>query len=134
MENLVYTLVQIGHNFGAAAVVGGPIAGWWLERQKLSTRFIAMIAFAGWFVQGATGIGFAATSYFLKGALPEVAGIALAAVAIKTACTIAGCIATAMVWRKQNRLSMKTKQILWLGSMTGAFVALTAAAVLRWYL
>ena len=134
MENLLYTCVQIAHLFGAVAVVGSPIAGWWLENRKLVVRGLAFVALLGWLVQGASGIGFAATSYFLKGALPEVTGIALGALLVKVLATVFGSTAAALIWRKGPNWQSRSKIMLWQSLVIVAFAALMAAAFLRWYL
>jgi hypothetical protein len=134
VENLIYTCVQIAHNFGAVAVVGSPIAGWWLERRKLVVRGLAFLALLGWLVQGASGIGFAATSYFLKGALPEVTGIALGALLVKVSATVLGSTAAGLIWRKGKDWQTRSRIILWQSQLIVAFSALMAAAFLRWYL
>lgn len=48
----------------------------------------------GWLAQGASGIGFALTSYTMKGALPEVTDIALGALVLKVGCTFIGTVLT----------------------------------------
>jgi hypothetical protein len=84
MENLIYTWVQIVHNFGAVAVIGSPAAALSLSRQNQIVRYkLAWLMLLGWLAQGASGIGFALTSYTMKGALPEVTGIALGALILK---------------------------------------------------
>jgi len=93
-----------------------------------------LLAFVGWFIQGASGAGFAATSYLLKGALPEATGIALAALLVKIASTILGCTGAALIWKKAKSRRIGTKIILWQSLVVAAFVALGAAAFLRWYL
>ena len=69
MENLIYTWVQIVHNFGAVAVIGSPAAALSLSRQNQIVRYkLAWLMLLGWLAQGASGIGFALTSYTMKGA------------------------------------------------------------------
>ena len=75
MLNLVYTGVQILHNFGAVAVVGSPAVAWWFARDNLAAQCrLAWILVIGWAAQGVSGAGFGMTSYFLKGQLPEISG------------------------------------------------------------
>jgi hypothetical protein len=134
MENLIYTLVQIAHNFGAVAVVGSPAVGWWLESKNIMANRLALLALLGWFVQGATGIGFAIISQSLKGALPEVTGIALAALLIKVSSTAIGFTLTVVLWRKGSRWSVRGRRLAWQIMLAFSTAALMAAAFLRWYL
>ena len=61
MLNLVYTCVQILHNFGAVAVVGSPAAAWWFARDNPAAQCrLAWLLAIGWAAQGASGAGFAA--------------------------------------------------------------------------
>jgi hypothetical protein len=59
MENLLYTWVQILHNFGAVAVVGSPAVGWWLERKNIATYRLALVALL--IKVSSTAIGFTIT-------------------------------------------------------------------------
>jgi hypothetical protein len=64
MENFIYTLVQLVHNFGAVAVVGSPAAPLCLSREDQFARHeLAWLMVLGWLAQGASGIGFALTRY-----------------------------------------------------------------------
>jgi hypothetical protein len=134
MENLIYTWIQIAHNFGAVAVVGSPAMGWWLERKNIAANRLALVALLGFFVQGATGIGFAITSYSLKGAVPEVAGIALAALLVKVSATVIGFLAAAILWKKSPQWLVRRKILIWQIMLVFSIAALMGAAVLRWYL
>jgi hypothetical protein len=134
MENVLYTLVQIVHNFGAVAVVGSPAVGWWLERKNIVTYRLALLALLGFFVQGATGIGFAIISQSLKGALPEVTGIALAALLIKVSSTAIGFTLTVVLWRKGSQWRTRGRMLAWQMMLLFSTAALMAAAFLRWYL
>ena len=134
MENLIYTWIQIAHNFGAVAVVGSPAVGWWLERKNIAANRLALLALIGWFVQAATGIGFAITSYSLKGALPEVTGIALGALLIKVSATAIGFLAAAILWKKGPQWLVRRKILLWQIMFAFSIAALMGAAYLRWYL
>lgn len=133
--NLIYACVQIAHNFGAVATVGSPLAGWWIGSDHVATqRRLAWLAVLGWMTQGASGAGFGITSYFLKGQLPDVAGVALVALAVKMGCALGGLglavlyLAAGLRWSATNRLR------LWKGMLALAAAALSAAAFLRWFL
>jgi hypothetical protein len=134
MENLTYTIVQILHNFGAVTVVGSPIAGWWLERKNLAVHRLTLLALLGWMAQGATGIGFALTSYTFKGAIPEVTGIALAALLIKVFATLIGFVAAILIFKKGRQWQSRTRIRTWQSMLFLSLSALTAAGFLRWYL
>jgi hypothetical protein len=135
VTDLVYALVQVLHNLGAVAVAGGPAAA--LALQPLSfaaERRLAVLALAGWALQAATGAGFALASYGLKGALPEVTGIALVALAVKLAATAGGLVLGALLVRSRPRGSARGRRAAWAASLAAAASALAAAAFLRWYL
>jgi hypothetical protein len=135
MTELVYTLVQAAHNLGAVAVVATPAAalafrvrGGALERRLAWTLLLA------WGVQAASGAGFAAASYGLKGQLPEIAGVALYALAVKLFATAAGCaLAATLLWVRRLS-SLRSRGFAWTACLGLAVAALLAAAPLRWYL
>jgi hypothetical protein len=80
LENLDYTLVQVVHNFGAAAIVGGSVFALYPATQVVAVqRKLAWLVGAGWAIQALSGMGFAAVSYYFYGKLPDIHGIALAA-------------------------------------------------------
>jgi len=135
MTDLVYALVQVLHNLGAVAVAGGPAAV--LALQPLSfaaERRLAVLALAGWALQAATGASFALASYGLKGALPEVTGVALVALAIKLAAAVVGLVLGVFLVRSRSRWSARGRRTAWAASLAAAASALAAAAFLRWYL
>ena len=135
MTELVYTLVQAVHNLGAVAVVASPAVALGLRgRGEISERRLAWILLAAWGLQAASGAGFAAASYGLKGALPEVTGVALAALVIKMAATVAGFTLGAALLRARRLASGRPRAVAWGLALGLAISALTAAAPLRWYL
>jgi hypothetical protein len=135
MLNLVYTCVQILHNFGAVAVVGGPAAAWWLARDNLAAQGrLAWLLVIGWAAQGVSGAGFGMTSYFLKGQLPEISGVALIALVAKMACVTCGFAVGILYLKTASRWPVATRLKLWQGMLALAGIALTAAAFLRWFL
>ncbi len=135
MTDLVYALVQVIHNLGAAAVVGGPAAVLALD-PPLGTarRRLALAVLAAWALQAATGAGFALASYRLKGALPEVAGVALAALSIKLAATAGGLVLGALLAWRRVPWPRRGERLAWAACLTLAAAAVSAAAFLRWYL
>ena len=135
MLNLVYTGVQILHNFGAVAVVGSPAAAWWFARDNPAVQCrLAWLLIIGWAVQGASGAGFGMTSYFLKGQLPEISGVALIALVAKMACVTCGFAVGVLYLKTASRWSVATRLKVWQGMLALAGTALTAAAFLRWFL
>src|SRR3989442_1804376 len=64
MLNLVYTGVQILHNFGAVAVVGSPAMAWWFARGNLAAQGpLARLLVLWWAAQGARLARFGMASY-----------------------------------------------------------------------
>jgi hypothetical protein len=135
MLNLIYTGVQILHNFGAVAVVGSPVAGWWLGRASMDDHYkLAWLVVLGWTAQGVSGAGFGLTSYLAKGQLPEIAGAALVALLTKVGCALIGCVLAVVYLRTGFRWSPLSRLRMWQGMLVLAGTALSAAAVLRWFL
>ncbi len=90
-ENLAYAGVQLVHNFGAVAVVGGAAAGRWLAPGDAGAhRRLAWLVLAGWAAQAASGALFGAVSLYYYGALPDIHGVAVAALRIKVAAAVVG--------------------------------------------
>jgi hypothetical protein len=135
MGNLIYTCVQLVHNFGAVTVVGSPAVALWLGNDhQVTQRRLAWLMALGWAAQGASGAGFGLTSLYLKGHLPEVTGVALEALSVKIACALIGFGLAAVYLRTgfgwSSRSQLRLRQVM-LGL---AVSALSAAAFLRWYL
>jgi len=135
MTELVYALVQAVHNLGAVAVVASPAValgfrghGGGLERR------LAWALLVAWGLQAATGAGFAAASYGLKGQLPEVTGVALYSLAVKLFATVAGFSIAAMLLWVRRLSSPRSRVVAWAVCLGLAVAALLAAAPLRWYL
>jgi hypothetical protein len=135
MTELVYALVQAVHNLGAVAVVASPaVALGSRGRGESGERRLAWVLLAAWGLQAASGAGFAAASYGLKGALPEVTGVALAALVVKMAATAAGLTLGALLLWARRLASGRPRAVAWTLGLGLAVAALTAAAPLRWYL
>ncbi len=135
MTELVYALVQAVHNFGAVAVVASPAVALGLRgRSGATERLLAWVLLAAWGLQAASGAGFAAASYGLKGALPEVTGVALGALVVKMAATIFGILLGAVLLWARRLAGGRSRAIAWGLGLVLAVAALTAAAPLRWYL
>ncbi|MBF0292121.1 MAG: hypothetical protein HQK86_08195 [Nitrospinae bacterium] len=152
MGNFLYTCVQMAHNLGAVAVVGVPAVAWlllWINQaahRPGSTEegdspawtgmvqcWLPLLTIIAWSVQAVSGAAFGATSYYLKGHLPEVAGAAFAALGIKVGCAAAGFFLTAFYLWRGSRWSARMRLAAWQTLFALGFIALMAAAVLRWY-
>ena len=134
METFLYTLVQVAHNFGAAAVAGSPIAALWFGRENdIVLQRLSWLMALGWLVQAVSGIGFAVTSYTMDGSLRHVEGIALVALALKVCCTLVGTVLAAACLMAGSRWSAMKRLRLCKLMITMTSTALVCAAVLRWY-
>jgi hypothetical protein len=131
-QNLAYAVVQVAHNFGAVAVVGGSLAA--TKFRSLEARIkLARLALGGWVTQGASGATFGGVSYYFYHHFPNIAGIAVAALFIKMACVAVGITLLATYLLRNRNWSEAARQNAWLGSSALAVTALTAAAFLRWF-
>lgn len=131
IENLLYSLVQIAHNFGAAAVVGGPCAALWMAPAPHVHHRLAWLVLLGWALQAFSGIGFGAVSYYVYGEFPEINGIAIGALILKIACAALGMLFTLVLLI--NRRAQNWPRPFWFSLTLFGIAALTAAAVLRWF-
>jgi hypothetical protein len=131
LENILYAGTQIAHNFGAAAVAGLPIAALWLGPARTTFRKIALLTLFAWLVQGASGAGFGAVSFFAVGELPEIHHLALVALGVKIACAV---LAIALLGFKLLGGLEAASEKATLISLAGlGSTALTCAAILRWF-
>lgn len=152
MGNFLYTCVQMAHNLGAVAVVGSPAVAWLLIRVNQAARRLdsaeapdspaasetllrrlAWLTILAWSAQAASGAAFGATTYYLKSHLPELAGVAFAALGIKVVCAIAGFSLALLYLRTASRWLAHMRLIVWQILFALGLTALMLAAVLRWY-
>lgn len=134
LENLDYTLVQVAHNFGAVAIVGGSVFALYPSVQAVAVqRKLAWLVGAGWAVQALSGMGFAAVSYYFYGKLPDIHGIALAALLVKMLCAACGFGIAAIYLRYAPGWTAKQRRTAWQQLIALGVTALTAAAFLRWF-
>jgi hypothetical protein len=132
-ENLAYALTQLVHNFGAVAVLGGPLFALWPTPRFDHARRLARVIVVGWALQIASGINFGVTSYYYYGETPDLSGIAITALAVKVVAAISGFLlasvylARGVAWTDAS--VARGFQIL---AALGA-IALTGAAFLRWF-
>lgn len=134
MENLYYSVAQVAHNFGAVAVVGGATFGLYPATQTAATRLkLAWLIGSGWAAQAMSGMSFAAISYHYYGKLPDIHGIAMAALLIKMLCALSGLTIVILYLRYSATLAIERRLLAWQLLTALGIIALTAAAFLRWF-
>jgi hypothetical protein len=133
LEKLAYSGVQLAHNFGAVAVVGSSAAATWLVSDPSSQRHLAQLMTLSWVVQGLTGAGFGAISYYFYGKFPDIKGIAIAALLIKIVCAILGFFFVLNYLTKSSAWDETVRHVRWRVLFWLAATPLAAAAVLRWF-
>lgn len=134
LQNLAYALVQVVHNFGAVAVTGAAAAALALLCADVTVpRWLGGVVLAGWAMQIASGAGFGAISYAWYDKLPDIHGVAVAALGIKMVCAASGLLIAAAYLRYAGGWSAARCRSLWIGLVTLAATALSAAAFLRWF-
>jgi hypothetical protein len=131
LEDLLYSGVQIAHNFGAAAVTGLPIAALWLGPAPTVVRMMAWLTLLAWLVQAASGVGFGTVSFFMEGELPQIHHVALVALCVKILCAVLAIILLTV--HLVRRTTNKPGGQLWGSLAVLGVTALTSAAVLRWF-
>lgn len=137
-QNLAYSAVQIVHNFGAVATLGGSIAAMLVPSR--ARRKLAWLTLAGWSTQAVSGPAFGMVSYYYHQRFPDIAGIAIIALMIKIACVALGftlvaaylCPCERYLTSCANCLEQLRSRV-WPASTLLAATALTAAAFLRWF-
>ncbi len=132
LENILYSAVQIVHNFGAAAVTGLPVAVLWLRPgQAAILRKMAWLTLLAWLAQGASGVGFGTVSYYQEGQLPEIHHLALAALCVKILCALLAITLLAVHFLR--RTAAAPGNPIWRSLAVLGVTALTSAAILRWF-
>ena len=129
-QNFSYAVTQIIHNFGAVAVVGGAACAlaW---RDAAVQRRLAWLVLIGWATQAASGATFGAISFYHYGKFPDIHGIAVAALGVKMACAALGFILAA--WLLFAHPSTSSSRRAWIALFVLGALALSSAAVLRWF-
>ena len=134
LQNLLYALIQIAHNFGAVAVVGGSLLGRWpIPHAASQRRPLAWLVLAGWSLQALSGATFGAVSIAYYGQPPDIHGIAVAALLIKIACAVTGFVVATLWLRNAARWSESRSNVMWNLLIVLGVTALSAAAFLRWF-
>jgi hypothetical protein len=131
-QNLSYAIVQVAHNFGAAAVVGGSLAATLLKK-TVTRKKLGWLVLAGWGTQAASGAAFGAVSYYFYHRFPDIAGIAVDALAVKMVCVSIGIVLLTAYLFRGSRWQENKQDAVWFVSSALAVVALSSAAVLRWF-
>lgn len=133
-ENLAYALIQVVHNFGAAAVVGGAFLALKSKPDQLQIKHcMAWLVLIAWAAQGASGALFGATSFYFYGEFPDLHAVAMGALAIKVICAACGFVLAVLYVRGAQQWSAQGRHRAW-HALTGlGGTALTAAAFLRWF-
>ena len=134
-QDLAYALNQVVHNFGAVTVTAGAAGGRWLPLavSMQGRRGYAWLTLGGWAAQGVSGGAFAAISYASYGQLPDIHGIAIAALSVKIACAVFGFTLSALYLARASGWTEGQRQRTWSALLAFAAVALCAAAFLRWF-
>lgn len=134
LQDLGYAIVQVVHNFGAVAVVGGAVPGLYAAVQSapLLRKFAWLTGF-GWATQALSGASFGAISYYYYGRFPDIHGIAIAALMVKMLCAAAGLTTVAWYLRHADNWTDRRRHAAWrLLAVLGA-TAMASAAFLRWF-
>jgi hypothetical protein len=131
-QNLSYAAIQVVHNFGAVAVVGGSLIALRLH-EKAARKALAQLVLTGWLTQAASGATFGMVSYYYYGKFPDISGIAIYALTIKMLCATLGILMLAAYLWHGERWTEQGMSKVWLSSSALAATALSAAAFLRWF-
>lgn len=131
-QNLAYATVQVVHNFGAVAVVGGSLVA--MKFRETDTRTeLAIVVLAGWSMQALSGAGLGAISLYYYHHFPDIAGIALAALVIKMCCAVSGFLLMATYLFRSSNWTESRLDHFWILASMLAILAISAAAFLRWF-
>ncbi len=131
-QNLTYSVVQVVHNLGAVATVGGSLAAMRL-RDGVTRKKLAKLVLGGWATQAASGAALGAVSYHFYGRFPDISGIAADALVIKMVCAALGFLLLAAYLFKSDNWSAGRIDAAWVASCVLAVTAISSAAFLRWF-
>ena len=134
LQDLGYAVVQVVHNFGAVAVVGGAAFMLYMAPQPASLqRGFAWLAGFGWGAQVLSGMGFGAISHYYYGKFPDIHDIAIVALVVKILCAMSGLAVVALYLRYAACWADRQCHVAWQILFALGATALTAAAFLRWF-
>jgi len=131
-QNLTYAIVQVAHNFGAVAVLGGSLAATQFRGVETRKR-LAWIVLAGWATQAVSGAAFGAVSFYYYHQLPDISGVAVVALVLKMVCVAIGFLLLATYLFRGANWTISKINAVWIASSVLAITALSAAAFLRWF-
>lgn len=131
-QNLAYAVVQVLHNFGAVATVGGSLAATRIKGADARKK-LAWLVLAGWVTQAVSGAAFGLVSFLYYHKFPDIAGVAVAALVIKIFCAAMGFMLVAAYLSRGANWPENKRDRLWSSSAILAVIALSAAAFLRWF-
>ena len=134
MQNFIYALIQVIHNFGAVTVAGSAASAIWLARGNAGVRHrLSFLMAIAWAVQAASGVLFGITTYYFEKNLPDIHGIAVDALLVKVVCAVAGFILAVVYVKSNSGWSVDKQFFAWRISLVLGAVALSSAAFLRWF-
>ncbi len=134
LQDLGYAIVQVVHNFGATAVVGGAAFMLYMAPQPAPLqRKLAWLVGFGWGAQVLSGMVFGAISHYYYGKFPDIHGIAIAALVVKMLCAVSGLAMVALYLRYADGWADRQRHVAWQILFVLGATALTAAAFLRWF-
>jgi hypothetical protein len=131
-QNLIYASVQVVHNFGAIAVVGGSLTALWL-RDVATRKRLAMVSLSGWLMQAASGATFGMVTLHYHRQLPDLSGIATYALGIKMMCAVLAILLLANYLWQADSWQETNRGRNWIATSLLGISALSAAAFLRWF-
>lgn len=132
MQNLIYALIQVIHNFGAAAIVGIGAYETWLVRGGPKRRLASLMAII-WALQASSGALFGVVTYHYDHHLPDIHGVAVDALLIKVICAILGFVLAISYAKWGSGWSPQKCRFIWGASFALGAAALSSAAFLRWF-
>jgi hypothetical protein len=134
VQNLLYAIIQVVHNFGAVTVAGTAATALWMVRGDAAVLHrLAWLLAVAWAVQAASGAGFGIATFYFEGHLPDIHGIAVIALFIKIACAMAGFVLAVAYIKWHSGWTAKKQLFTWRASFMLAAIALSSAAFLRWF-
>ena len=132
-ENLAYALIQVVHNFGAAAVLGGAVFALWPAPRLEYGRAFAWLILVAWSAQFASGGLFGVTSLHYYGETPDLSSVAMIALVVKVAAAVTGVLLASLFLLRGREWDSANMKRTFQGLAALGAVALTAAAFLRWF-
>jgi hypothetical protein len=135
VQDLGYALTQVVHNLGAVSVTGGAAAAYFLPfaDPDAARRRLVWIVLCGWVAQIASGVAFGTISYLGYGRLPDIHGIAIAALVLKVFCAAGGSALAAVYLMLWTTWPGPRRRAACCALFAFAVTALCAAAFLRWF-